>query len=109
MLSTEELTNLCTEKGFLRDVERWDKDIAVALASLEGIELTEAHWEIISLLRQFYDEFGDSPANRALVNYVKRHLGGEKGQSVYLMGLFPNFPARRASRIAGLPKPKNCL
>jgi tRNA 2-thiouridine synthesizing protein E len=109
MLSTEELSILCTEKGFLRDVDRWNKDIAVALASLERIELTEAHWEVIALLRQFYDEFGDSPANRALVNYVKRHLGSEKGQSAYLMGLFPDFPARRASRIAGLPKPKHCL
>ncbi|MGB1139001.1 MAG: TusE/DsrC/DsvC family sulfur relay protein, partial [Luminiphilus sp.] len=27
----------------------------------------------------------------------------------YLMGLFPGSPARVGSRIAGLPKPKNCL
>ncbi|MEE3018855.1 MAG: TusE/DsrC/DsvC family sulfur relay protein, partial [Pseudomonadota bacterium] len=27
----------------------------------------------------------------------------------YLMSLFPGSPARVGSRIAGLPKPKNCL
>ena len=45
----------------------------------------------------------------ALVNYVKVHLGVEQGNSLYLMGLFPGSPARVGSRIAGLPKPKNCL
>jgi tRNA 2-thiouridine synthesizing protein E len=79
------------------------------LAAEEGIKLTPAHWEALDLLRSFYLEFGESPANRALVNWVKRHEGADKGNSIYLMHLFPGSPARIGSRIAGLPKPKNCL
>ena len=103
------LLTLCDKNGFLRQPEIWTPDIAQAFAADEGIELTEGHWQIIELLQSFYASFGDSPANRALANYVKQHLGPEQGRSIYLMKLFPGSPARVGSRIAGLPKPKNCL
>ena len=103
------LAALCDEKGFLLDWQTWDKDIAHEFARLEGLTLGDAHWEIIALLRAYYEAFDDSPANRALVNFVKKRLGPEKGRSIYLMTLFPGSPARVGSRIAGLPKPKHCL
>jgi len=104
-----ELDFLCDERGFLIDPDRWAAEIAEAMAAKEGIHLTPAHWEVLNLLRSFYAEFDESPANRALVNWVKRHVGSDKGNSIYLMHLFPGSPARVGSRIAGLPKPKNCL
>ena len=109
MVSDDILTDLCDENGFLIQVEEWSDDIARAFAAQEGIGLTEAHWEVLSLLRDYFAAFGDAPANRALVNYTKQQLGADKGNSLYLMGLFPGSPARVGSRIAGLPKPKNCL
>ncbi len=109
MISASALADLCDENGFLGQSESWSPDIAQAFAKLEGIELTDAHWEVLFLLREFFQTFGDSPANRALVNYTKQTLGVDKGNSLYLMGLFPGSPARVGSRIAGLPKPKNCL
>ena len=39
---------------------------------------------------------------------VKEH-DAEKGQSRYLMGLFGGSPAKLSAKIAGLPKPENCL
>jgi tRNA 2-thiouridine synthesizing protein E len=75
----------------------------------EGIELQEPHWEIIYLLRAFYAEFDLSPAMRPLVKYVGIKLGSDKGRSIYLLKLFPGSPAKIASKIAGLPKPDNCL
>lgn len=95
--------------GFLEDFTAWDRDVAAALAAAEGIELTAAHWEVLEALRRFYSEFQQSPAMRALVRYVGRELGEEKGTSRYLLGLFPGSPARRGSRIAGLPRPEHCL
>ena len=95
--------------GFLVDRALWTPAVAEAFAELESITLTDAHWEIIALIQRFYEEFDASPANRALVKYVKNDLGPEKGNSIYLMSLFPSSPTRLASRIAGLPKPKNCL
>ena len=109
MPSDDALAELCDENGFLKETENWSGDIARAFAAQEGITLTDAHWEVLNLLREYYAAFGDSPANRALVNYTKQQFGKEKGNSLYLMGLFPGSPARVGSRIAGLPKPKNCL
>ena len=109
MVSKNQLADLCDESGFLSDNGNWSDDIAQAFAAQEGISLTDAHWEVLSLLRDYFAAFGDSPANRALVNFTKQQLGPKKGKSLYLMGLFPGSPARVGSRIAGLPKPKNCL
>ena len=109
MGSTQALDDLCDGNGFLLDCKEWTTALGHEFARVENIVLTEHHWEIITLLRNFYEDFGDSPANRALVNYVKTHLGAEKGNSHYLMTLFPGSPARMGSRIAGLPKPKHCL
>ena len=109
MVSETALEELCDENGFLSQREAWSRDIAEAFAVSEGIVLTAAHWEVLALIQEFFKAFGESPANRALANYVKQRLGADKGNSIYLMGLFPGSPARVGSRIAGLPKPKNCL
>ena len=109
MITDDALTALCDDNGFLRAGEPWGAEVALIFAKQEGIELEAPHWEIITCLRDFYTAYGDSPANRALVNFVRQHLGPDKGNSLYLMSLFPGSPARVGSRIAGLPKPKNCL
>lgn len=97
------------DQGFLLDLKDWTPSIAEAIAHSEGIMLTELHWEIIHLLRDFYHEYELSPAMRILVKHTKTQLGAEKGNSHYLLGLFPGSPAKLASKIAGLPKPSNCL
>ncbi len=106
---TDLLNDNLDEHGFLVSYSMWTEEVALEFAALENITLTPDHWEILHLLREYYETFDASPANRALVNYVKRALGPSKGNSLYLMGLFPGSPARVGSRIAGLPKPKNCL
>jgi tRNA 2-thiouridine synthesizing protein E len=50
-----------------------------------------------------------APAMRPLVKAVGRDLGPDKGRSMHLMRLFPGSPAKRAARLAGLPKPTHCL
>ena len=97
------------KEGYLRDLTDWSETVAIGLAESESIRLLPAHWEILHLLRAFYQRHQLSPANRALVSLVKRELGPEKGRSVYLMKLFGGSPAKMASKIAGLPKPDNCL
>ena len=41
-------------EGFLRRLEDWQPEVAEQIAAAEGIELGDAHWEIISLLRDYY-------------------------------------------------------
>ncbi len=96
-------------EGFLRDLADWSPEVAEQIAASEGIALSDAHWEVIHLLREYYARFDSSPAMRPLVKYCAQQLGPDKGKSIYLLGLFPGSPAKLGSKIAGLPKPDNCL
>lgn len=95
--------------GFLKDISVWNEDIARLMASTDGIELSEQHFEILHFLRDFYQKHQVAPANRPLVKAVKLEFGENKGNSIYLMSLFPESPAKLAAKYAGLPKPANCL
>ncbi len=101
------------KEGFLIDLSKWDEALAQELARNEGIELNEYHWELIHLCRGFYQDFERSPNMRALINYYKKNLDEgliqERANSIYLLKLFPGSPAKLISKIAGLPKPENCL
>jgi len=97
------------EEGYLLSLTDWNPSVAAAIALAENITMTPAHWEIIELLREFYREFEISPAMRPLVKRTEQKLGTEKGRSIYLLQLFPPSPAKIASKIAGLPRPTNCL
>ena len=95
--------------GYLVNLQDWNTAVAQALAVAEQITMTEAHWEVVHFVRQFYVEFQTSPAIRILVKAMAQQLGPEKGNSKYLFMLFPQGPAKQATRIAGLPKPAKCL
>ena len=100
----------CNNEGFLEDASAWTPEVARVIAGESDIELDENHWEIIEFLREFYQEHEMSPpSNRLFVKAVKERFGEEKGNSIYLMQLFPGTPAKTACRIAGVPRPTNCL
>ncbi len=96
-------------EGYLSDLSQWSPLVAEALAAQMPLQLTEAHWEIIRVLRDFYHRFEHAPAMRPLVKAVALSLGPDKGNSIYLLKLFPDSPAKVAARLAGLPRPTNCL
>ena len=95
-------------QGYMKDAAIWDESIAEIIASIEGIELTDDHWQVVRYVRQFYEEFNTSPSIRPLVKYLAKALPPEKGNSLYLQILFPEGPAKQATKIAGLPKPARC-
>lgn len=96
-------------EGFLQDLSQWTPDIAQSIALQENIELTDAHWELLYLARNYQKQFDISPEMRPFVKWVAQHLGSDKGKSLYLLTLFPGSPAKLISKIAGLPKPPNCI
>ncbi|SIT10606.1 TusE/DsrC/DsvC family sulfur relay protein [Neptunomonas antarctica] len=97
------------DEGYLLDLTDWSEAVAEYLSNEEQIQLTDAHWEIIHVIRDFYRQYELSPAMRPLVKAVGITLGDDKGKSIYLMKLFPQSPAKQAAKLAGLPKPTNCL
>jgi TusE/DsrC/DsvC family sulfur relay protein len=105
-MSTKEIagkTVQVNDEGFMTDPSEWDKDIAVTIASEEGIpELTEEHWTVINYCREVGVESGSAPTLRNIT----------KGASVptkQLFGLFPKGPAKKVAKISGLGKPEGCV
>nr|WP_017446267.1 TusE/DsrC/DsvC family sulfur relay protein [Gayadomonas joobiniege] len=95
--------------GYLKNYQDWEPELAQALATRINIEMTEAHWEVVHFVRNFYLEYKTSPAIRVLVKAMAKSLGPDKGNSKYLYKLFPKGPAKQATLIAGLPKPAKCI
>ncbi|AOV97316.1 sulfur relay protein TusE [Edwardsiella hoshinae] len=96
-------------QGYLCNSQEWSEALAEILAQQEGITLSEAHWEVVRFVREFYQTFNTSPAIRMLVKAMTQKYGEEKGNSRYLYRLFPKGPAKQATKIAGLPKPVKCI
>ncbi len=97
------------EEGYLADLNDWNKDIATYMAKDEDVELTDAHWEVINFLREYYEEYQIAPAVRVLTKAIGKKLGRDKGNSKYLYSLFPYGPAKQACKYGGLPKPTGCV
>lgn len=91
------------DDGHLKNLADWNEDIARELAKEEGIpELTDRHWLVINYMRSEFQKHGDAPSIRKLTK--------ESGvDTKELYQLFPKGPAKKAAKIAGLPKPKGCI
>jgi len=91
-----------TEDGYLTDTGTWTPEIAIEIAREEGIsELSAKHMAILAYLRE-------------------RHLSGETItiRSIGKSGLaeikefyqlFPGAALKKATKIAGIPKPFSCI
>jgi tRNA 2-thiouridine synthesizing protein E len=91
------------EDGFIQQPERWDKNVALALAETEGVnELSEKHWKLVNYLREYYQKFGVAPMIRKVCKDCNMKLN-----EIY--ELFPSGPAKGACKVAGLPKPTGCV
>lgn len=108
-VSGNSIDALLDKEGYLRELSAWNENVAAAIAARDGIALTDAHWEILQAIRRFYAQYELSPATRPLLKFLAQELGPEKAGSIYVMQLFPGTPAKTIARIAGLPKPANCI
>jgi len=97
------------EEGYLVNISDWTPEVADAMARLDNFELGEEHWEIINFLREYYEQYQIAPAIRVLTREIGKKLGEEKGNSKYLLELYPLGPAKQACRYAGLAKPTGCV
>ncbi|MBT8182637.1 MAG: TusE/DsrC/DsvC family sulfur relay protein [Maribacter sp.] len=90
-----------TEEGYLTDVSQWNEEIAKEIAQKEDIELTDKHWEVISWIQE------------QVKNEVALSIRGIKKSGVLnikeFYALFPGGPLKKATKIAGVPKPKSCI
>ncbi len=71
-------------EGYLKNRSDWTRELADELASADGIDLSDAHWEVISFLQEYYENYEIAPAIRILTKQIGKRYGQEKGNSKYL-------------------------
>lgn len=98
-----------TKAGFLINQDDWNETVAYAIAAMDDIELTQAHWEIIYFIQDYYQKFNHLPNTRVFIKAIRNTLGEDKGNTRYLYRLFPDGPLKYACKIGGLPKPTSCI
>jgi dissimilatory sulfite reductase related protein len=91
-----------TADGHLVDAAAWTRPLGEAIAQLQGVPLTDAHWSILEAARADFTATGVSPNIRRLTQ-----IAGVGTKDLYV--LFPKAPGRTIAKIAGLPKPAGCL
>jgi len=97
------------EKGYLLDWQSWSPAVASAMAKADGVKLTDDHWRVLELFRQYFEQYEIEPPMRALVRLARECLGEARGNSRYLYQLFPDGPGTQGCRYAGLPRPVSCV
>lgn len=91
------------DDGFIQEPQRWDREVAEALARSDGIAvLTEEHWRVLDYLRGYWVQYDTAPMIRKLVKTTDIPL-----RRIY--ELFPLGPAMGACKVAGLPRPTGCV
>jgi tRNA 2-thiouridine synthesizing protein E len=90
------------EEGYLTDLTQWDKDVAIEIASQEGVpELTQKHWDVITFLQN---------QHKNNIPLTIRKVGSSGVTDIKeFYTLFPGGPLKKASKIAGIPKPLSCI
>lgn len=97
------------DDGYIVNLDDWTPELATHFAQGDDITLTEAHWEVINFLRDYYKKYQIAPMIKILVKEIGKVMGPEKGNTKYLYQLYPAGPAKQACRYAGLPKPTGCV
>lgn len=97
------------ENGHLKNWQEWSESLAEQWARRDGIELSDDHWTVMRLLREFYQQTGEIPPMRLLVRVIRNQLGEEYGDSRFLYRLFSDQPIKHLCLYAGLPKPPHCI
>ena len=98
-----------SEAGWLENLDEWSPQLAEQIAINEKVaELTEEHWDIINLAREYFHDNGVVCEPRAFSKLMKQKYGRDRSDQKYIYSLFPTGLIKCANKIAGLPRPKGC-
>jgi TusE/DsrC/DsvC family sulfur relay protein len=89
------------EEGYFTNPSQWTREIAVEIAKEENIVLTDQHFAIIEFLRKRHEN-GEALSIRSI-----NHSNIIDIKTFYQ--LFPGAPLKKATKIAGIPKPASCV
>lgn len=95
--------------GHLVNHLEWTPAVARLLAARDQLHLSDEHLNVLQAMREYYRRFEHAPATRPLIKFLMQTVGHDC-TNAHLMALFKTgLVARTLARLAGLPKPANCL
>ena len=97
------------QDGHLQNHLHWTPEVALLLAQQDGLSLDEQHLLVLATVRKFYDRFEYAPATRPLIKFLMKELGDHISNAQLMQDFQTGLVARTLARLAGLPKPANCL
>lgn len=98
-----------SEAGWLLNLDEWSEELAKQIAVNENVgELTEEHWNIINLAREYFEENGSVCEPRKFSKLMQQKYDKDHSSQKYIYSLFPTGLIKCANKIAGLPRPKGC-
>ncbi|MCT4623970.1 MAG: TusE/DsrC/DsvC family sulfur relay protein [Schleiferiaceae bacterium] len=90
------------EEGYLTDFQEWNEEIAKEIANQEEVgDLGERHWTVLKYLQ-------DQHKNDVALTIRKVGKSGVTDIKEFY-ALFPGGPLKKATKIAGIPKPVGCI
>lgn len=97
------------QDGHLIDHTIWNTDVAQQLANSLNITLTPWHIDILNGVRLFYAQYGHSPSTRPLIKFLNKTVDQDLTNANLQHAFNTGLVARHVCRLAGIPKPANCL
>jgi tRNA 2-thiouridine synthesizing protein E len=95
------------QEGYILHMDQWSEDYARALAKIEGLTLTDEHWQIIHFIREFESRRQVQPQVREMIKHFTALWGPERGNNHHLHDLFPlGGPQKQGNRLAGVRRTK---
>ena len=83
----------------------WSQDSARKAAAEEGLDLTEAHIEVLYALQRYFATHDKPDVNMRELHDALDERFHINGGMKYLYGLFPGGPVAQGCRLAGLEVP----
>lgn len=90
-----------SDDGYLSEFSQWTKEIGAGIAKEQEIDMTDKHWEVIDYIQDKFKK--EEPLS---IRGIKKS-GVINIKEFY--NLFPGGPLKKATMIAGIPKPKSCI
>ena len=95
------------QESFPNAPSDWDISIAESIASEEGIELTDDHWQLVRALQEYYSK-SERTHLREITDALEESFHS-KGGIKYLRKMIPNGPIATGCRLAGLEVPAGSI
>jgi len=89
--------------GHLKNLNDWTPELAERMAAAEGLVLTEQHWDVMNIMREYYAKYNTSPILKLLRRELSKQFDKERGSIESLDALFPRGVQKQGSRLAGVP------